>query len=196
MSKELSSFARRMREARVQKGIKQNQLADETGLTPQTISLYEKATEGGKGGQPTLKNAVAIAKALGVSLDWLCKLELPQLAGQDGKSLGEIARDIVLLCDNSPDVKIIEVEQERCSIDPDTGYPYSGSEITEKVPALLFDSGEIREFIAGWQRIQKLHNSKTIDDELYGLWLDKNFKPLDNKGLDGVEEEDDNLPWL
>ena len=81
MSKELSSFARRMREARVQKGIKQNQLADETGLTPQTISLYEKATEGGKGGQPTLKNAVAIAKALGVSLDWLCELELPQLAG-------------------------------------------------------------------------------------------------------------------
>ena len=48
MSKELSSFARRMREARVQKGIKQNQLADEIGLTPQTISLYEKATEGGK----------------------------------------------------------------------------------------------------------------------------------------------------
>lgn len=61
-----------MKEAREKKGLKQNELAKKINVSPQTISAYEKAVEGGRGKNPTLENAMAIAKELDVSLDWLC----------------------------------------------------------------------------------------------------------------------------
>lgn len=68
----LTTFAQRMKNAREEKGLKQNELAKIIGVTPTTISSYEKADSDGNGKKPTLENAQAIAKTLGVSLDWLC----------------------------------------------------------------------------------------------------------------------------
>lgn len=67
----LTIFAQRMKQAREQKNMKQNELAKAVGVTPTTISAYEKSDNEGNGKKPTLENAQAIAKALGVSLDWL-----------------------------------------------------------------------------------------------------------------------------
>lgn len=67
----LTIFAQRMKQAREEKGIKQNELAKAVGVTPTTISAYEKSDDEGNGKKPTLENAQAIAKVLGVSLDWL-----------------------------------------------------------------------------------------------------------------------------
>ena len=67
----LTIFAQRMKQAREQKNMKQNELAKIVGVTPTTISSYEKSDDEGNGKKPTLENAQAIAKALGVSLDWI-----------------------------------------------------------------------------------------------------------------------------
>lgn len=67
----LTIFAQRMKQAREQKNMKQNELAKIIGVTPTTISSYEKSDDEGNGKKPTLENAQAIAKALGVSLDWI-----------------------------------------------------------------------------------------------------------------------------
>ena len=45
----------------------QDNLAEKAGLTTQTISDYEREKK-----FPTLENAVKIANALGLSLDYLC----------------------------------------------------------------------------------------------------------------------------
>lgn len=68
----LTIFAQRMKETREAKGIKRNELAAAVGVTPTTISSYEKSDTEGNGKKPTLENAQAIAEKLGVSLDWLC----------------------------------------------------------------------------------------------------------------------------
>ena len=60
-----------MKQAREEKGLKQNELAKAVGVTPTTISAYEKSDDEGNGKKPTLENAQAIAKKLEVSLDWL-----------------------------------------------------------------------------------------------------------------------------
>ena len=61
-----------MKKAREDKGMKQNELAKAVGVTPTTISAYEKSDDEGNGKKPTLENAKSIAEALGVSIDWLC----------------------------------------------------------------------------------------------------------------------------
>lgn len=68
----LTTFAQRMKQAREKKGLKQNELAKAVGVTPTTISAYEKSDTDGNGKKPTLENAQAIAEVLDVSLDWLC----------------------------------------------------------------------------------------------------------------------------
>ena len=68
----LTTFAERMKQARTAAGMKQNELAKAVGVTPATISAYEKASTEGTGKNPTLENAQKIARILGVSLDWIC----------------------------------------------------------------------------------------------------------------------------
>lgn len=68
----LTIFAQRLKQIRESKGLKQNELAKKVGVTPNTISSYERADTEGNGKKPTLENAQAIADTLDVSLDWLC----------------------------------------------------------------------------------------------------------------------------
>ena len=90
---EATIFAKRMKEAREKCKLKQNILALKVGVTPQTISAYENAETDGKGKNPTLENAVAIANVLNVSLDWLCGRDVHTAVCKE--TLGDIARDIV-----------------------------------------------------------------------------------------------------
>ena len=64
-------FAKRMKAQREKHGLTQAQLGEKVGLSTQTISAYEKNVSG-RGKTPTLDKAIAIADALGVSLDFLC----------------------------------------------------------------------------------------------------------------------------
>lgn len=59
----LEAFARNLRELREQAGMSQKSLAEKVGVTPTTISAYEKNIK-----NPSLENALAIADALNVFL--------------------------------------------------------------------------------------------------------------------------------
>ena len=63
-------FAERLKEARLRANMSMADLANITGLTASAISSYE-ATDETKSKAPTLPNAIKIAHALGVSLEWL-----------------------------------------------------------------------------------------------------------------------------
>ena len=64
-------FSERLKEARLTAKLKQTELAKLSGVTAATISAYERADDG-KGKNPSLENALKLAQALNVSLDWLC----------------------------------------------------------------------------------------------------------------------------
>lgn len=57
---------KRMKIARIEKDLSQDQLANEVGVTRQTISMIESGKY-----NPTMKLCIAICKALGKTLDQL-----------------------------------------------------------------------------------------------------------------------------
>lgn len=65
-------FAKRLKEARQEKGWSQTELAKAASTTATTVSKYEAGNETSK---PSLELAVTFAQVLGVSLDWLCGIE-------------------------------------------------------------------------------------------------------------------------
>ena len=70
-------FAKRIKMCRENAGIKQFELAKMADITPATLSAYELFTSDSidsKGKKPSLHNAIELAKALNISLDWLCGL--------------------------------------------------------------------------------------------------------------------------
>lgn len=90
---EKNIFAVRMKEARQKADISQAELSRRTGIAPATLSSYE-VTENPK--NPTLDKVIAIAKALNVSIDWLCGLENEI---KEDKDIGfdEVMKAIILL---------------------------------------------------------------------------------------------------
>lgn len=69
---EINVFAQRIKEARMKAGLSQAELSRQTGVAPATLSSYE-ITNSTK--RPTIEKVVLIAKALNVSVDWLCGLK-------------------------------------------------------------------------------------------------------------------------
>lgn len=71
-------FPKRLKEARQNKGLNMAELAEKTGITASAISSYEKAEGNGKSKPkiPSVENAMKLAIALGVSIDWLCGMDL------------------------------------------------------------------------------------------------------------------------
>lgn len=78
---DLTTFAKRLKEARLKAGLTQAELAKKADTTAATISSYE-SDKGIK--KASLDLAMSFAKALDVSLDWLCGLDI------DGKSQKEL----------------------------------------------------------------------------------------------------------
>ena len=179
--RELTTFAKRMREAREKCNLKQNILASNVGVTPQTISAYEKAGIDGRGKNPTLENAVAIANELNVSLDWLCGRDIPREKIEAQKTLGDIARDLIFLEKSVADVYFDALTQkitEQVGVE-EGGYPVY-EDIERAYPAIAFRNKELSNFITDWRKIKSLRDYNTIDDELYDLWLEKHISALDD----------------
>lgn len=64
-----NTFARNLKAAREKAGLSQAALAKEAGVALQSISAYESTLNHKS---PSINNAVKLANALNVSLDWLC----------------------------------------------------------------------------------------------------------------------------
>lgn len=161
-------FAKRMREAREKCGLKQKELAEKIGVTPQTISAYEK-----NGKIPTLDNAASISQVLGVSIDWLYGLEDQGDLSAKYKTLGDIARAIV------------EISQRvDVSIFLETGNNIFVSPTINGRAELYFHDEAVRGFLEEWKKMRDLLYDNTIDVKLYQLWLNDKFSTMDRVNID------------
>lgn len=68
---DMAVFAKRLKEARAEKGLTQKELAALSGVSTVMISSYER-TDAEAGKNPSLSVVYSIASALDVSIDWLC----------------------------------------------------------------------------------------------------------------------------
>lgn len=192
--RELTTFAQRMKQSRERMGLKQKDLAERVSVTPQTISAYENADVGGKGKNPTLENALEIAKALDVSLDWLCGMERSQPKPDREMTLGDCANMIVeMFFWPSVDFSsITETETVRHGFSVDD---VEFENVTNTYPAIVFLRGEIRRFLEDFRKMRSLLNDKTINLDFYNRWLQDRITSLDQKPCSTqnplVELEDD-----
>ena len=175
---ELTIFARRLKESRERSGLKQKELAEQVEVTPQTISAYEKAEVDGKGKNPTLENAVEIAKVLNVSLDWLCGMDCNQSKSEREMTLGDCAKMIedMFFWFSVEFSSLSETKTIRhgSSIDD-----FEFEDVTETYPAIVFKYGDMRKFIEDFRKMRSLLNGKTIDLDLYDRWLQDRIASLD-----------------
>ena len=183
-------FAERLREARTAAKLTQADLSKKAGVTAATISAYE-SSDGNKGKNPSLDNALKLASALNVSLDWLCgfsvKTEkapivdfLKLLVALDEYS--DISFDEVDMAVNSVqnilrrasidiDHEDYTLEQQRCQ--------YMHETFSYELYVATFHHVYIQDFIRGWQKMRDLYKSHTIDRDLYYLWLNKQYNEIE-----------------
>lgn len=91
----MTEFSTRLRELRLNKGLRQEQVAKHIGVTKSTISAYEKDTK-----QPSFEKLVKLADLYCVSTDYLLgqtdsrSLDLSGLSKQDAALVCEIVESM------------------------------------------------------------------------------------------------------
>lgn len=166
----LTIFATRMKQARENKGMKQNELAKAVGLTPTTISSYEKSDIDGNGKKPTLENAQSIAEQLNVSLDWL--------SGISEKENTSIATFNV--SDYLKSILIVLLETSSC-VQDDT---------------ISFNNKVINHFIRKANDLIKVYQNGTLEEDMFNVCIEKllsdykDYCIFGNCFLDSYEEMD------
>ena len=186
-----SLFSERLKEARLNAKLKQTELSKQSGVTAATISAYERADEG-KGKNPSLENAIKLAQALNVSLDWLCGLAVSNEKVQISDFLKLLVKldkaGIPLALDNVdlwqsdyknllPRAAGIYTEDDYMEIQSICrdlhGYSFPNISVT-------FNHSIITGFLIEWTQLRDLFKSKTIGEDLYDLWLNQQFTKADN----------------
>ena len=193
----IKTFSERLKESRKANNLTQAELCKLSGVTSATISAYE-STDDKKGCNPSLDNAIKLANALNVSLDWLCgttsnksKIEITDFL----KTLVKLRESVNLAIDT---VDLANDENKRVLpnatrllqndeftrdilINLEQTAEHNGEQFTYTENFIYFDNFHISKFLSEWQKMYDLYSSKTIDENLYNLWLDKQYKDIDQQ---------------
>lgn len=185
-------FSERLKEARLTAKLKQTELAKMSGVAAATISAYECA-DGNKGKNPSLDNALKLAQALNVSLDWLCGTAV----SKDEVDVVDFLKMLVKLNEvnyisvdtpNLIDKKASSLLPNAHSLFTEDEYSFElqyseahGIPAELYLPLVGFSDRCISNFIFEWQKMKDLYDLETIDKDLYNLWLDKQFSDIQNE---------------
>lgn len=154
-------FFNRILDVRNQKKLTQRQLADLAEIAPGSLSAYEKGQK-----TPPVDAAARIAKALGVSLDWLFGYEV-DMAGTTPKSYGDIIKALLPLSVLSIPM---EMGAEWHSDKHDT--------IISRIAIIRMTDDVLATFFDSWAKLFKLYQAGDVDEEMYCSWLDKRIEAL------------------
>ncbi|MBS1405023.1 MAG: helix-turn-helix transcriptional regulator [Oscillospiraceae bacterium] len=166
----LTIFAQRMKQARESKKMKQNELAKAIGVTPTTISSYEKSDDEGNGKKPTLENAKAIAEKLEVSLDWLSGLYDNNGTGvsyADFNIKGYLRSIITILNETTTSFEVtasFDGDIQRC---------------------IVINNPEIAEFAKKVKDLINVYHSGTITEDLFDVCIEKILNDYNNLKIFG-----------
>lgn len=177
---EINIFAQRLKEARMKAGFSQAELSRKTGVAPATLSSYE-VTDSPK--KPTVEKVILIAKALNVSLDWLCGLtDSPVTEPENNELIIDcelLLRVIAKFATDSPEpsvsVKLVD---------------------TSRGTYALLDNGYITELVQKIRQLQKLKDDSILAQDVFDGCVEqlilKTSKEIE-KGY--IPVADDDLPF-
>lgn len=160
---ELEIFAQRLRELRTSLGMTQKDFANELNITASALSSYEKNNI-----NPSISIAKRIAEKYHVSIDWLCGLSDKMTYNNKIESYTDLYK-ILFEIESSEHLEFCTVTTTiNCGI-IDTYPEYREMDIQ----AIYFEDSNIISFMDEWQKMKVLHDSNTIDDDVYNLWKEK-----------------------
>lgn len=145
-------FAERMREARTKAGFSQAELSRKTNISAATLSTYESNKEPKN---PPIDKAVAIARELNVSLDWLCGLK----SDTDDNTNKEITFNNVM------ESIMLLASLHQIDFSMQKKYAMNECEYSE-IPIIQIDSQILKKFIAEYQKVSEFIETTDYDDYL------------------------------
>lgn len=180
----LELFPSRIKSLREKKGMRQKDFAKAIGISSATLSAYEKSTGGVK---PSLDTLVKIAETFHVSLDWLCGLTDSETMRGQIETYGDVIRLLLQIS------LFIDIRDDLREGDHAGGTIFPGS-VPCGVPYIGFPIRCLNEFLQEWISIKELHDHKTIDDEVYGLWCEKTLRKYDDMYIGFRKEPFEEVP--
>lgn len=177
-------FSSRLRETRGRLGLTQKQISEKAGISSVSYSAYESGTK-----MPPLTIAVKLANAMGVSLDWLCGLDVQT----NLQTYADVARTLVSL-DSAIDLSI---DDRRYLITSDEGYLETERWGFECLVTLYRDATNddaechddvngwdgvnsmlFRDFLQTWVKTRPLIKSGDFDYDFFAPWLKEQYRIL------------------
>ena len=155
-----ATFSSRIRELRTSLELTQTEFADRINTTHATLSSYENTDK-----TPSLDIVKKIAEVFTVSIDWLLGLSDIIDVNDTPRTYSDIIRMLFKLeTANLINFQILAYEDQ---------YSHKHTcEFSTTDPSMFNFANE-------WKKIKDLHDAKTIDDELYNLWIEKTLQKYD-----------------
>lgn len=151
----------RIKELRTIKGLTQREFAESINVSVVSVSSYETGVK-----TPSLDMIICIAQNYNISIDWLCGLSDNMVYNNITTYKDLIKLFIALLntrYENKPTTPIINI------INTDNA----------SVVLTLSEDKNFQSFFSKWYDIFKLYCEKTIDEDLYKMWIEKQLKEYD-----------------
>ena len=171
----LEDFAERLTIAIKKSGMTQAEVAKAAKTSAANISNYCRGKS-----FPPLDVLERIAESLNVSIDFLCGRE-SKTSEAAIDNLGDVARLLASLLE----WESVEMRTVRTTIHQFTGYcrtcsaDYPEYETVEQdIPALAFNSEDLRTFLEDLSKMKKLLSENTFDASFYTRWLDDRLTAL------------------
>lgn len=157
-----SILSERIKELRTIKGLTQKEFAENINVSTVSVSSYETGVK-----TPSLDMVLSIAQNYNISIDWLCGLSDNMVLDNHITTYKDLFKLFIALLDvryeDKKTIPIIDV------IDTDT----------TSVKLILHEDKNFQEFFSKWCDIFKLYCEKTIDIDLYNMWIEKQLKDYD-----------------
>jgi transcriptional regulator with XRE-family HTH domain len=165
-----SSLSERIKELRKNMGLTQKEFAELINVSTVSVSSYETEAK-----SPSLDMVINIAQKCNVSIDWLCGLSNKQGLSSSIHTYDELFQLFINLLETNYEsteqiIPIIDL------VDTDTS----------SVVLTLHDDVNLQNFFTQWCKMFELRCNKTIDNELYQLWIEKELSKFKNHKIDGI----------
>lgn len=165
----IDNFSSRIKELRKILNQTQAQFAEFIGTTQGALSGYENGDR-----TPSYEILITIAKKCNVSVDWLCGLSDRMVTDNHITTYKDLFQLLTSVLgaryeneENTPIIDSVDIVK------------------SQTVCLLLHDDPNFQTFFPKWYNIFKLYCDGTIDNDLYQMWLKKQFERYKNWPING-----------